>query len=223
MKVREAGSQGFSKQYWDTNYSDPEVMDGICNATQLAHALKLLFEIQCIDISSIVDLGFGLGHLLKAMIDAFTPHTVIGLEPSPHAYHQLDKAALTQVESTEIHLLHTDLLNWAIDKTPLYQGPFDLGICTSIFQYLSDREIEQAMPILAQRIKYLYFSVPTDIELDYQIQELNFCDPYAIRRSKTEYHDFLREYFTIVSNRVLESKVHFNKNNTYFYDLFYRF
>ena len=198
-------------------------MDGICNADQLAQALKTLFEVQCIDICSIVDLGFGLGHLFKAMIDAFIPHTAIGIEPSPYAYRQLNVHTLTSIESTEIRLHHTDLLSWCLDTTPFNHGPFDLGICTSILQYLSDAEISTAMPILAQRVKYLYFSVPTDIELDYQVQELNFHDPYALHRSKDEYHELVSDHFTIVSNRVMESNVHFDQNSTYFYDLFYRF
>jgi len=223
MAYLEIGAQGFSAKYWHTNYAHPELMDGICNAEQLAQALKALFDVQCIDVSTIVDLGFGLGHLFKAMIETFIPHTVVGVEPSSYAYHQLYKETLTPVESTKIYLYHTDLVSWCLDPTPLNNGPFDLGICTSILQYLSDDEIYLSIPILAQRMKYLYFSVPTDIELDYQIQELNFHDSYALRRTKEEYHALLSDHFTVVSNRVLESKIHFDQNSTYFYDLFYRF
>ncbi|MBV7333286.1 class I SAM-dependent methyltransferase [Chloroflexi bacterium TSY] len=198
-------------------------MDGIYNAKRRAAALKAFFDAEYIDIHTLVDLGFGLGYLFHAMIDLFTPHTVIGVEPSSYAYRHVRQRELSDVESTQITLLQTDLLSWCQNQQSLYQGPFDLGICSSVFQYLTDHEIQQIVPVLAQRLRFLYFAVPIEEELAYQARELDFHDRYAIARTKDEYHTMLTGHFTIVSYRVLESKIHFDADSTLLSDLFYRF
>jgi hypothetical protein len=126
------------------------------------------------------------------------------------------------VKSTEITLLPVDMLTWCQSQRYSSDDAFDLGVCTSVLQYLSDPEIEQVVPILAQRVKYLYFTVPTDTELAYQTTEFDFYDRYAFSRTREEYRQMLGGHFTIVSNRVLESKVHFDEENTYFHDLLFR-
>ena len=73
---------------------------------------------------------------------------------------------------------------------------FDLGICTSIFQYLTDKDLKEIIPILSERIRYLYLTVPTDIELGRQISELDFKDEYAIHRSREKYQRLLKPHFT---------------------------
>jgi len=91
------------------------------------------------------------------------------------------------------------------------------------FQYLSDEEIKEILPILSQRVKYLYFSVPTDQELKKQIEDVEFHDEYAIHRKREKYLKMLQPHFTFVSSRILESKYHFNQDNSYFTDLLFRF
>jgi hypothetical protein len=99
----------------------------------------------------------------------------------------------------------------------------DLGICTSVFQYLTDKELKEALPIISKRIKYLHLTVPTDVELGRQVSELEFKDEYAIHRTREQYQKLLKPHFTFVSARVLESKHYFNEDTTAFTDLLYRF
>ena len=75
---------------------------------------------------------------------------------------------------------------------------------------------------LSRRIKYLYLTVPTNKELDRQIEDLNFDDKYAYRRSSEFYKKVVGQGFTNISSRIWESKHHFNEETTLFTDLLYR-
>ncbi len=211
----------FDKTYWDKNYSDPMSMDGIGNAKDHARYLQSYLAIEHVDVSTIVDLGFGYGHLFREMLRTFKPHTAVGIEPSPYAFKKAKPEKLRPVPSTELRLYEEDLLTWS--RTNRRGNKFDLGICTSVFQYLSDRDLKEIIPVLAHRIKFLYLTVPTDVELGRQVSELEFRDEYAIHRSREKYQRLLRPHFTFVSARVLESKHHFSEETTPFTDLLYRF
>lgn len=215
------GSDGFSKEYWEVNYSNPDEMDGIGNATNHARYIKATMDLDFVDISSVVDLGFGLGHLFEAVMKEFIPYRALGIEPSKFVYDQVKERGIAPVESTKLKLLNTDLLSWCKDEK--FSKHFDLGICTSVFQYLSDEEVREVLPVLSKRVKYLYFSVPTNKELDRQIEDLEFKDEYAIRRSRSWYQKEIKKHFTFVSSRILESKHHFQEENTFFTDLLFRF
>jgi len=219
--VSDKGAKGFSKDYWDTNYSSPDEMDGIGNAANHAKYMKAIFELDFIDISSVCDLGFGLGHLFEEVLKAFIPYRAVGIEPSKHVFEQVKKRGISPVESTSLKLYNLDLLSWC--ESDRFKKHFDLGICTSVFQYLTDEEVRAILPILSKRVKYMYFSVPTNKELDRQIEDLDFKDEYAIRRSRSWYQKEIKKHFTFVSNRLLESKHHFNEENTFFTDLLFRF
>ncbi len=214
--------KAFDKTYWDKNYSDPMSMDGIGNAKDHVRYLKSFLSIEHVDISTVVDLGFGYGHLFREMLKAFIPHTALGIEPSPHAFKKAKIDKLKPVASTDLKLLEMDLLNWC--RLPARKSlVFDLGICTSVFQYLSDKDLKEIIPVLAQRIRYLYLTVPTNVELGRQVSELEFKDEYAIHRTREAYQKLLKPHFTFISARVLESKVHFDEESTAFTDLLYRF
>lgn len=220
MLKKGQGAGGFGQEYWEANYSEPEEMDGIGNAKEHAAYLKNVFDLDYIDISSVIDFGFGLGHFFEEVLKVFIPYKVYGLEPSLYPYQEVLKRGIAPVESTKLKLENIDLYSWCNKKSI---KRFDLGICTSVFQYLSEEEIEFVLPIMAERVKYLYFTVPTDKELDSQIEVMKFKDEYAIRRSRTKYQKLLRKHFTFISSRVLESKVHFDETNTFFTDLLFRF
>ncbi len=220
--MKEKGSQGFSKDYWDVNYEEADQMDGIGNVEQHVGYIKNLFGLEYIDISSIIDLGFGLGHLFEALLEEFKPYKAHGIEPSEHAYKIVKDREINKIESTKFKLEKTDIVNWC-RKNENTKKSFDLGVCTSVFQYLTDEELEYCLPILASKLKYFYLTVPTDKELDRQIEDLEFKDEYAIRRSRTKYQKMLREHFTFISSRLLESKVYFDETNTNFTDLLYRY
>ncbi|MCK5884143.1 MAG: class I SAM-dependent methyltransferase [Bacteriovoracaceae bacterium] len=217
------GRAGFTKEYWDKNYADLESMDGVGNAFEHAQYIKYLFGIEYIDISSVIDLGFGMGHLFEEILKTFIPYRAFGIEPSLFPFEQVSQRDIRPVESTKLTLENTDLVSWSQNSGKKYDRRYDLGICTSVFQYLSEEEIDQILPAMALRVKFLYFSVPTNKELDRQIQDLDFCDEYAIRRSRNWYQKKLRKYFTFVSMRVLESKSHFVEEDSHFTDLLFRY
>lgn len=211
----------FDKTYWDKNYSDPMSMDGIGNAKDHVRYLQSFLALEHVDVSSIVDLGFGYGHLFREMLRAFKPHTAIGIEPSPFAFKKVKIDKLRPVPSTDLKLLEEDLITWC--RTKRKGNNFDLGICTSVFQYIQDKDLKEILPILATRIKYLYLTVPTNVELGRQVSELEFKDEYAIHRTREQYQKLLRPHFTFISARVLESKHYFDEETTPFTDLLYRY
>lgn len=211
----------FDKTYWDKNYSEPMTMDGIGNAKDHVRYLQSYLAVEHVDVSSIVDLGFGYAHLFREMLRAFKPHTAVGIEPSPYAFKKAKPDKLRPVSSTDLKLYEEDLVTWC--RTNRKNNKFDLGICTSVFQYISDKDLKEILPILSKRIKYLYLTIPTNVELGRQVSELDFKDEYAIHRSREQYQKLLRPHFTFVSSRVLESKFFFNEDTTHFTDLLYRY
>lgn len=210
----------FDKTYWDKNYSDPMSMDGIGNAKDHVKYLESFLAVEHVDVSTVIDLGFGYGHLFREMLKTFKPYRAVGIEPSPYAFKKAKIDKLRPVPSTDLELFPEDLVTWC--RTNRKKNTFDLGICTSVFQYISDKDLKEILPILAKRIRYLYLTVPTDIELGRQVSELEFKDEYAIHRSREKYQKLLKPHFTVVSARVLESKHFFTEDTTHFSDLLYR-
>ena len=219
--MKEDGSQGFSKDYWLQNYSEPESMDGLANAKEHASYIKSFFAVELIDLSSVIDFGFGLGYLFSAVVEEFMPFKAYGIEPSDHAYKEFKRRYVSSAESMKLTLKKWDLVTWA-KKQGDSAKYFDLGLCTSVFQYLTEEEIDFVLPILSKQVKYLYFSVPTDTELKRQVDELDFFDEYAIRRSKAFYLKKLKPYFVIIGCRLLESRHHFSKDESPFTDYLFR-
>jgi hypothetical protein len=140
----------------------------------------------------------------------------LGLEPSGHAFSKGKRL----LKNYQVKLREEDLVSWCNRKE---KRVYDLGICTSIFQYLKNDEIRQVLPVISKKVKFLYFSVPTDLEQDRLKKELDFVDQYAFRRSREEYLDLITPHFTIVSSRILESKIYFDPENTHLTDLLFRF
>ncbi|MBG59969.1 MAG: hypothetical protein CME67_03445 [Halobacteriovoraceae bacterium] len=212
---------GFDRKYWEENYSQPFTMDGIGNAKEHAKYLKAFFELEQVDISSIADFGFGYGYLFQKTMKQFIPYKALGIEPSEHAFNKAKKRKLAPVESTKLKLENCTLQDWCAqeDKPKLN---YDLGLCCSVFQYLDEKDLNSIIMTLSRRIKYLYLTVPTNKELDRQIEDLNFDDKYAYRRSSEFYKKVVGQGFTNISSRIWESKHHFNEETTLFTDLLYR-
>ena len=211
----------FEQEYWTKNYSQPQSMDGIGNAKDHVNYLKAFFELEMIDVSSIVDLGFGYGYMFQKMMKAFLPYKACGIEPSKLAFNKARSRKLKPVESTNLKLHNETLQKWC-ERKDNKNTRFDLGLCNSVFQYIPTDDLSKIVPVLARRIKYLYLTVPTDMELDRQIEDLDFYDTYAIRRSRKFYRDLLGEHFTNISSKLWESKNYFDEKTTLFTDLLYR-
>ena len=198
------GARGFGADYWSEVYSTPGHVDGVGNAQAHADYLRALFFLDTAYVGSIADFGFGLGHLLRAVTDVFSPQRVLGIEPSRYAFEQLSKADLHTTDR-QVRLLQTDLLSWCLQPDDGFSF-FDLGLCSSVLQYLSDDELTQVVPILAKRLKWLYLTVPTDDSYAAMNAQSGFSDRFATPRSAQTYHALLRPHFDIVSSRLLESK-----------------
>lgn len=210
---------GFSKEYWDQNYSQPQEMDGIFNAKEHARYAKAIMDLDFGDVKNMADLGMGLGYLSLEFLRAFRPKKFIGVEPSKSAFESAKKKIQPHKWNTQIRFQNLDLIAWLNRDSS--SNIFDLGICTSVFQYVLDSDIPIAFEGLAKKFRYLYFSVPTDVELSRQRQEFKFDDTYALRRPKEFYLKALAPYFAIVGQRLLESRVHYHERNTPFSDLLF--
>ncbi len=211
----------FTKEYWDKNYSQPQTMDCIGNAKEHVQYMKSFFELELIDISSVIDFGFGYGYLFQKVMKAFIPYQACGLEPSKFAFDKASARKLKPVESTNLSLYNESIQKWCERKnTP--KNRFDLGICTSVLQYVEDKDLDLVLKTMGERVKYIYLTVPTDLELDAQIEVLDFHDTYAIRRSREFYRNIIGKYFTNISSKIWESKFYFDEKTTLFSDLLYR-
>lgn len=211
----------FEEEYWNTNYSEPHTMDCIGNAKEHVRYMRAFFGLEHIDISSIIDLGVGLGHLFQKVLKEFIPYKACGIEPSLYAFNKLKLEKLRPVESTNLTLKNETLQQWC-QRADHKRNYYDLAICTSVFQYLTKEDLIFVLPILSKRIKYIYLTLPTDVELTRQKEELNFHDPYAKSRPQEFYLDLLRPHFTLISSKIWESKYYFNAETTLFSDLLYR-
>lgn len=211
----------FKKDYWDYNYSEPKSMDCIGNAKEHCQYLESFFKLELIDISSIVDFGFGYGYLFEQMLKTFIPYKACGIEPSKYAFDMAKKRKFQIVESMNLKIYNESLEKWCQRKESK-NTRFDLGICTSVFQYLDEDTLELAIETMSKRVKYLYLTVPTNKELDRQIEELEFNDTYALRRSRHFYRKKLNKHFTNISSKIWESKFYFDEETTLFTDLLYR-
>ena len=216
--ISSLGEEGFPDKYWDLNYDEPDSMDCIGNVKEHMNYLKSLFDLELIEINSVVDFGFGLGHMLKEANRVFKPKRILGIEPSPMPFSRMEVWKIKN-NSERMALKQVGLLNW-LERN---KGKFDLGLCNSVFQYIQTKDLEKAVPLMAKRVKFLYLTVPTDQELRNQQKDHSFTDRYALKRSRRTYQKILKKDFTFVSGRLLESKFFFNEESTLFSNLLYRF
>ncbi len=220
MKQKE--KKGFDQKYWNENYSEPMTMDGIGNAHHHAQYLKNLFDLDGIEIQSIIDFGFGHGDLLVEMAKVFNPQEVMGIEASEYIFELRKKYLANHLKKNSANLLNLDLKEWCLDNQK-NRKVYDLGICTSVFQYIDSKDFKLILPILSKKVRFFYLTFPTNKELLKQRKELEFFDQYALSRTRSFYWKTISPYFTVVSNRLLESKYHFNEKTTAFTEFFYRF
>ncbi len=214
------GSTGFEEEYWNENYSKLSEMDGIFNAKAHAKYLKASFDLEYVDVHSLIDFGAGYGHLLKAFVEVFKPDKAIAIEPSSPAFNKLKKRKI-KVGSMQLSLYQNSMLDWLENNQSL--KPFDLGICTSVLQYCESGELKKVVPLLSKCVRYLYLTLPIDLELKKQSDEYNFKDRFALSRSQKFYHEIFSPYFTFVGNRILESRNFYDYKNTNFTELLFRF
>ncbi len=201
---RPAGARGFGEEFWRDNYAQPESIDCVYNASAHARFLAASFEVVAQPIASVVDLGFGLGFLFAEVLALLEPYKAAGIEPSAHAFAEGSRRVRAAREA-RVDLEQIDLVGWC-SHSEHPRRRFDLGICTSVLQYLEDDELAVVLPVLARRLKYLYVTVPTSAELDDMADRLDFVDHYAISRSRETWRSLLGRHFTLVGARLMESR-----------------
>jgi len=204
------------KDYWQTCYSEPETMDGVVNAAAHMNYAKALFALEEVSIDSFIDLGFGTADMYLAFIRGFKPKRSMGIEPSNYMFGRTSG----KLSKHGKRLYNISIENWCADAQ--FDQSWDLGLCTSVLQYLKTPTLKKVIPVLADRIKYIYLTVPTNKEMDRQYRELNFKDPFALRRSKQTYRELLASHFTIVGSRMLESKHFYSEQNSQFTEFLFR-
>lgn len=197
-------------------------MDAIGNKRIHCRYLSLLFKLDQVEINSILDLGTGLGFFFDALIAEFKPHCALAIEPSKMAFKKAKKNIKVPSANMKFKILNTDIKSWCENSHYLNQV-FDLAVCTSVFQYLDLKELKIVIPIIAKRVKFLYLTVPTNLEYLRMKEDNGFTDTYAYSRTQKFYLNLLRPHFTFISNRLLESKIHYDEMNCEFREYLYRF
>lgn len=202
----------FSKEYFQKMYAKESYIDGDFNAREHAKYLASLFSLMELDVSKIVDFGFGKARLLYELNKYLKPKYVEACDISNYALERLKEKEWSK--------------SWVLKEGAIHtfrsRHLFDLGICNSVLQYVNQEHLEESVATMAKCSRYLYLHVPTSE--DYQVfkSQLDFEDPYAIQRPNEEYRKLIKKYFHIVAYGMLESKMHREKE-TPFIDSFYRF
>ncbi len=219
--LRPAGARGFGPQFWSDNYDQPQLMDGVFNAAEHARYIRASFEVLGTIPNSVADFGFGTGHMLAAVVRELKPYKIGGIEPSAVVFSS-GKALIEQAAApTNSALTQTDLSSWC-ELNDHARHRYQLGLCMSVLQYLNDGELQQVLPVLARRLKWLYLTVPTAEEARWMKAREGFDDAYAIERTQAELREWLRPHFEPVSARILESRVTLEASDSPFTDHLFR-
>lgn len=217
---RGAGAAGFTQDFWSENYSHPETMDGVFNAHAHARYARAAFDVIGEEIASIVDLGFGMGHLFTAVLEVFDPYKALGIEPSPVGFAALAGRPLGP-RPDKVRLEQIDLASWSL-RPDTSKDRYDLAICTSVLQYLTDDELEILLPVVSRRAKYLYLTVPTEREREDQARHEAYVDTWAYVRTRQEWRTWLAPHFISVGGRLLESRHSPSRDRSLFTDDLFR-
>ena len=220
-RVRKIGPDGLGEEYWSTVYRTPGHIDGHSNGKLHFEYVQTLFRLDMAHVGSIADFGFGEAGMLAAFIDGFRPHRAYGIEPSKVAFEGVSEATLKR-EGVSLKIEQIGLREWC-RRPPNAWSFFDLGVANSVFQYLPDRHLEEVVPILARRIKWLYMTVPTSDEYQFMKQQTGFKDEWAHRRPTAYYRDLLGNHFDFIGSRLLESKSAFKGEDSPFTERLFRF
>ncbi len=216
-QVLSANGLPFDRTFWEDMYTedDESLIDGVYNSKEHVKYLYSILELLDIPINSIGDFGFGLGILLKAIVQKFQPERIIAIDPSTEAVQKLLKAKWHK--NYTIAIKESYFQNY--DTKYLERKPLDLAILYSVLQYFPDADVKPSLERLSKICKYLYISVPTKEDYADMKKDLNFTDPYAYSRPASFYHEARKDYFEIVSYNLWESKKRV-KDSSFQYKLF---
>ncbi len=192
----------FDTSYWKDIYQNGEDVDGTHNAREHIQYIASLFKLMGVEVDSVVDFGFGMGHILKEAVREWKPTFIRAVDGSAEAHETLNKNPFFKKRKVEYYLSSLESL-----KIPeLLTHPADLGICNSVLQYIHDKDLEPLIAKMSQYCSYLYCSVPTDMDYLRMMDEFQFEDPYAYSRKLAFYRKKFAPHFKIVSFNLLQSR-----------------
>ena len=99
-----------------------------------------------------------------------------------------------------------------------FDGTYQLGLCVSVLQYLSDADVDIVLCEMSKQCDFLYFDVVTNEEYEIMKEGSTFHDKWAIiSRKRNWYLKIILKYWRIVGNEILESKYFYpDKTNSFF-------
>lgn len=203
------------KKYFEQIYSKDSLIDGDYNAKGHAKYLYQLLSLLEVEVSSLVDFGFGKANLLYECLKLFKPAKVEALDSSKYIYDQVSKKSWIKEWGVGLH--NTEIQNY---KPP--QKAFDLALCNSVLQYVPDHLLEECVERMSYCTRYLYLHVPTREDYSRLRKDVDFVDTWAIARGDQLYRDLLSKYFVKVSWGLMESKNNVEKDCSAFFDSLYR-
>lgn len=203
------------QKYFEQIYSKDSLIDGDYNARSHAKYLQSLFHLVEVEVSSIVDFGFGKGKLLYECLKSFKPGRASAIDNSEYIFNK----AMGQSWVKEWRV---DMKQQAIHEFKPPTKVFDLGICNSVLQYVNDNDLEDSVERISYSCRYLYMHVPSKEDYQRLREDVDFHDTWAKVREDQVYRELLSKYFTKVSWGLWESKTMVEKDYSSFFDSLYR-
>lgn len=180
--------QVFDKAYYDRYYRDPRTRaSSPQEATRRAAFLCAYLLYLEIPVHRVLDIGCGLGQVLKSIQRRFPDAHCVGVEVSDYLCERYGwpKASVTSYRA---------------------KVPFDLVICNDVIQYLDDAEAEKAITNLARLCRdMLYLGVLTKEDWD-QHCDRDRTDGKAYLRKAGWYRTRLDRWFINVGGGVFLRK-----------------
>lgn len=193
----------FENHYWKVIYGSGLDVDGSFNSKEHAKYLHSLFSLMGITVGRMADLGFGKGQLLRSMDHVFRPKEIWALDISRMRVNSLQKSKWFR-DRNYVSVEEGDLVR--CPNKALGKKVYDLVILNSVLQYLPQNEIPTVLAWLASHSRFVYITVPTNMDYMAMKKEFDFDDPYANSYSKESLRAWIGKDFEIVSFNLLQSK-----------------
>lgn len=170
----------FDKQYYDRHYRNPRTRATTPEQTrQLGDFIAYYLKYLNVEVTALVDIGCGLGHVLAALEGHYPGARCVGVEVSEYLckHYGWTKASVTDFSS---------------------RNAFDLVVCNDVLQYLPDEAAQTALARLASLSEAaLYLGVLTTEDWNDNCDKAR-TDGNAYLRSGDWYRRRLRRWFVNV-------------------------
>ena len=179
----------FDKQYYDRYYRDPATRAADADDYERqARFIHAFLEFVDVPVESILDIGCGLGGLLRTLTKHYPRASILGVEASEYI-------------STSEGFQHGALPGYQPERS------FDLVICHDVLAYLGDDEATQAIDEIGSYTERALFfgAMTTD---DWLMCDTDRTDPDVVTRSVDWYRRRLGKHFDPIGGGVWLKKPH---------------